>query len=192
MGIHGHWSAGSEESALEAGVIDALNGGQWRPPTDFPDAYNWGFQDAKTRTSDRPREERASVDAHQLAIVGLIHLVIFADKAVEPSELAWLYEEARYHAVFADVPFSAFRSACLMALHDMQERPEAELMDIWASVARAHARATLELAAGAMLADGVVAQPEEGVVAQLIAKLGLSREEAAAVLAETLGLPNRQ
>jgi hypothetical protein len=46
MSIHGQWSAGSEEDAVQAGVIDALNGGHWRPPTDFPDAYNLGFQDA--------------------------------------------------------------------------------------------------------------------------------------------------
>lgn len=189
MGIHGHWNAGSEEHALEAGVIDGLNGGHWRPPADFAGAYNAGFQDVKARTTRI--EEKVAVAPHQLAILGLVQLVIFADRDVDPSEFAWLYEEARYHPVFAGIPFAAFRAACLLALHDLQDRPQAELMEIWASAARPHARATLELAVGAMLADGMVASQEEGVVARLIASLGIGREEVEPVFLEAFGLRSR-
>lgn len=192
MSIHAHWQAGTQEDALEAGVIDALNGGHWRPPADYPEAYNAGFEDAKTQALDRPREDRVAVEAHQLAILGLVHIVIFADKEVDPSEIAWLYEEARYHPVFAGVPFVPFRSACLIVLHDMHDRPVPELMEIWASAARSHARAALELAVGAMLADGLIAKAEEGAVAALIAKLGMSREEVAPVFLEAFGLPAKQ
>jgi hypothetical protein len=192
MSIHAHWQAGSEESALEAGVIDALNGGHWRPPTDYADAYNQGFEDAKSRAPDHAREQTAPIEAHQLAILGLIHLVIYADKDVDPGETAWLYEEARYHPVFSGIPFVPFRTACLGVLHDIHERPADELMDIWTSVARSHPRETLELAAGAMLADGVVALPEEGCISALIAKLGSTREEAAAVFIEAFGLSGKK
>jgi hypothetical protein len=189
MSIHGQWSAGSEEDAVQAGVIDALNGGHWRPPTDFPDAYNLGFQDAKTRAT--PVAQVVAVEVQQLAILGIVHLVMFADRDIDPSEIAWLYEEARYHPVFAGVPFPAFRAACLLVLHDMHERSAEELMEIWVSAARPHARATLELAAGAMLADGRVAPQEEGIVAQLIAKLGITREEATEVFLNAFGIPQQ-
>jgi hypothetical protein len=187
MSIHGHWDAGSEESALEAGVIDALHGGQWRPPADFPDAYNWAFHDAKKQLPERPREERGSVEAHQLAILGLVHLAIFADRQADAAEISWLYEEARSHPVFAGVPFNAYRSACMMVLQDMRERPLLELMEIWASMARPHAREAIVLAAGVMLADGVVAQTEEGYLTLLIEKLGVSQAEASAILRDAFG-----
>jgi hypothetical protein len=189
MTIHANWQAGSEESALEAGVIHALNGGHWSPPTDHPDAYNLGFQDAKTSVEDHAREQIVAIEAHQLAILGLVHLVIFADKEVDPSEIAWLYEEARYHSVFAGIPFVPFRAACLLVLHDMHDRPADELMEIWTAAARPYARVTLELAVGAMLSDGVVAPQEEANVSQLIAKLGMSRADASAVFLEAFGLP---
>jgi hypothetical protein len=184
------WQAGSEESAIEAGVIDALNGRQEHPPADFPKAYNWGFHDAQDRAPDRPRAENA-IEAHQLAILGLVHVVIYADKDVDPTETAWLYEEARYHPVFEGTAFSPFRSACLTVLHDMHDRPAAELLKAWAGAARPHARAALELVAGAMLADGVVAPQEEGIVAPLLAELGVSRQEAHAVFREAFGLPKQ-
>lgn len=188
MSIHGQWRAGSEDSALEAGVIDALNGGHWRPPEDFPDAYNWAFKDVKEAASERPQDTASIVAPHQLAIVGIVHIVIFADKQVDPSEMAWLYEEARYHPVFAGIPFTAFRSACLAVLHDMHDMPVGDLLDIWAGAAQPHAKAALELAVGAMLADGMVAQPEEGVMSELIAKLGISRQDASAIFLEAFGL----
>jgi len=182
MGIHGQWNAGSEESALEAGVIDALHGGHWRPPADYPDAYNYAYNDARKQLPERDRQQQAAVEAHQLAIVGVVHLAIFADSEAAASEVAWLYEEARHHPVFAGLPFAAFRSACMIVLQDMRERPLMELLEIWTGMARTHAADTLALAVGAMLADGKVARAEEGYLAILIEKLGLTADQAGEIL----------
>lgn len=187
MSIHGNWNAGSEESALEAGVIDALHGGQWRPPSDYPDAYNWAYSDARKQLPERERQQQAAVEAHHLAILGVVHLAMFADAEAAPSEVAWLYEEARHHPVFAGLSFAAFRSACMIVLQDMLERPLIELLEIWAGMARTHAADALVLAVGAMLSDGKVARAEEGYLAILTEKLGLTHQQAAEILTQAYG-----
>ncbi len=183
MGLHGHWNAGSEESALEAGVIDSLNGGHWRPPDDFADAYNWAFEDARQPANDSAAIEPNAIAPHQLGILGIIHVAVFADSDVDPREVAWIYEEARSHPVFADLSFNAFRAACIQVLQSMRRDTLADAFEAWtAAAAPSHAHQALELAMGAIIADGRVAEIEKGVALRLIDKLALPRDEALAIL----------
>jgi hypothetical protein len=153
---------------------------------DFPDAYTWAFNEAHKRRSDQswagsPGED--TMQPHQRAILGLIHLAVFADNNADPREVAWINDEAQNHPVFDGISSRGFRSACMAVMQDMRETPMLELFTTWARTARStHPREALELAVGAMLADGVVVRVEEGLTMKLISLLGIPIEEASRIL----------
>lgn len=43
------WYAKSPEAAYEAGYIDAQRGNSYRPPADFKDSYDAGWESGKGR-----------------------------------------------------------------------------------------------------------------------------------------------
>jgi hypothetical protein len=182
------WAAGSEREAVEGGFIDSMNGGERRPPSDFPEAYNWAFDEARRRRIDLARVPRGNtLSPHETAILGIVHLAVFADKNVDPQEINWIYQEAKNHPLFSKVAMSDFRAACMSILQELRETSMVELTQRWVGLARSSfPREAFSLAVSAMLADGVIAKIEEGFTMFLIKHLEIPIEDASAILAEAM------
>src|SRR5260221_6672342 len=100
----------------------------------------------------------------QTAVLGLVHAMVFSDGRVEPTEVRWIHTTVKQHSIFAALSDSDFVALCGSVMEELMDGPLRVVVQGWVrSVPQSLTLQTFELAVGAALADGEVAEIEKGM-----------------------------
>jgi len=116
----------------------------------------------------------------QHAMLGIVHAVVFSDGEIRPSEIAWIQSVVRKHNSFRDLNGEEFAMACAEVLDEFNSAPLKVVMGRWVQALSGYSASrsiAFELAVDAVLADGEIADIEEGMLLYLAKAWGISDRE---------------
>jgi tellurite resistance protein len=131
--------------------------------------------------------KRASPLQH--ATLGIIHAVIFSDGEIRPSEVGWIHSAVRKHNSFRDLSSEEFAMACAEVLDEFNSAPLKVVMERWVRALSGYSASrsiAFELAVDAVLADGEIADMEEGMLLYLAKAWDISDRERELAYREAL------